>query len=274
MRTEIIACVGAVLLFPACSSTPPLDCLRVVQVEPAAVTLPARIDATFRVETCSGEPPSTDLTFSLSDDGEPISAFEAAEGTVGRPREFRSFVLLLLDMSGSIVESGALDELRAEALNFVIGPNGVLSCAADAESTVVGIYAFDGRDTLQEVTPFTNDTAAITVAIEGLSCDGTRFCVDDTTNLYGAVAQASRTLSAARAAATDVQFTAGALVTFTDGDDQASRSTLEEALDTVRAADLEIPASDRPSLVMTIGLGGRDQPDGVERAGARWIRVR
>jgi hypothetical protein len=139
----------------------------------------------------------------------------------------------------------------------------------------MAIYAFDGREAPTPVVEFTSDPAALKAGLERLStpecshnsdCAGFTdrrscagwLCVDDSTNLNGAVVQGLERLERERAADKEVPFQESALVVFTDGTDQAARVTREAALTAVGASR---------SHVFTIGLGTETDQRALETLG-------
>ncbi|MBX5481726.1 MAG: hypothetical protein IRZ16_07780 [Myxococcaceae bacterium] len=215
----------------------------------------------FSVDTCSGDPVPglTADRFKVYEDDVAVSAFESQQRIVPRGRNMRLYSLLLLDLSGSVLRSGDYPKLRKAADVFL---DRVF--AEDPEMQRVAIFAFDGQKQLTPVVGFTGDRAALTAGLDSLevhecdtnaqcvgfadrrTCAGWR-CVDDSTNLYGAVTEGVATLDAALQAEPDIALKQGALVLFTDGTDQAARVSREDA---------EAAVAHTASSVFSVGLGG------------------
>lgn len=246
-------------------------CLNVT--EPAGgkgleTSLPSRVSLLFKVDTCGGEPVAgLDAThFTLTEDGRPVSAYESQARVQPRAERFRMDSLVVLDLSGSLLRSGDFGALQAAAKRYV---SAVL--ATGRESQRVAVMTFDGRASPQLLVDFTDDEAALLSGLDSLAqvecrasadcagfvdrrtCAGFR-CVDDSTNLNGALVSALATLDE-RLSQADVTWRDAALVLFTDGTDQASRVSA--------AAALEAARSSRAHL-FTVGLGGE-----VEEAALR-----
>lgn len=223
-------------------------------------SLPSRVSLLFRVDTCGGAPvPGLDAShFTLSEDGRPVSAYESQARIQPKGERFRLDSLLLLDLSGSLLRSGDFGALQAAARRYV-----TTVLATDAGSQRLAIMTFDGREAPQLLVDFTDDAAALTAGLDSLSvtecresrdcagfsdrrtCAGWR-CVDDSTNLNGALVSALHTVEQ-RLALTDVPWRDAALVLFTDGTDQASRVMPGAALEAARASKAH---------VFAVGLGG------------------
>lgn len=222
--------------------------------------LPSRVSWLFKLDTCGGDPVSAlaGAQFDIFEDGKKVSAFESQQRISPKGERFRLYSVVLLDLSGSMLRSGdfaALQTAAGQYLETALAPGG--------DGHRVALMTFDGRERPQTVVPFTSDKAALRAGLESLSvsectvsadcagysdrrtCAGWR-CVDDSTNLNGAVAATLQTLDAELARA-EVPWRDSALVVFTDGTDQAGRVSSGTALEAVK---------DSPAHVFTIGLGG------------------
>ncbi|MEW5741332.1 MAG: VWA domain-containing protein [Myxococcota bacterium] len=221
-------------------------------------SLPSKVSLLFKVDTCGGEPVSgLDAThFTLTEDGRAVSAFESQVRVQPKGERFVMDSLVLLDLSGSVLRSGDFDALAAAAKRYV-------SAVLEGDSQRVAVMTFDGRASPQLVVDFTGDAATVLAGLDGLSapecranvdcaglpdrrtCAGWR-CVDDSTNLNGALVAGLATLEG-RLALKDVPWRDAALVLFTDGTDQAARLLPAAALEAVRSSRAH---------VFTVGLGG------------------
>lgn len=230
-----------------------------------AVSQPSRVSWLFKVDTCAGEPVAgiTAAQFEISEDGKRVSAFESQQRVAPKGERFRLYSVVLLDLSGSMLRSGEFSQVQGAAGRYLDE-----ALAAGGDGHRVALMTFDGRETPQVVVPFTADRAALHAGLDGLAvtecraaadcagfpdrrtCAGWR-CVDDSTNLNGAVVKALGALDA-QLAASDVPWRDGAVVLFTDGTDQAARVTNAAARDAVLRS---------PQHVFAIGLGGEvDEP--------------
>lgn len=266
-KTLISSCVVLSLLVAGCGpETVPEQGPRCLSVtEPAGgaglvTSLPSRVSLLFKVDTCGGEPVSgLDAThFSLTEDERAVSAYESQQRVQPKGEQFRLDSLLLLDLSGSLLRSGDFDALQAAAKRYV---STVL--ATGKASQRIAVMTFDGREAPQQLVDFTNDEATLLAGLDSLSvtecrqssdcagysdrrtCAGWR-CVDDSTNLNGALVTSLDTLEA-RLKLTDVPWRDAALVLFTDGTDQAARVLPATAVEASRASRAH---------VFTVGLGG------------------
>lgn len=236
--------------------------LKVTGTDGALQTLPpARVSVSFTVDTSDGEPVSglAAEKFEIFEDGAKVSAYESQRSIQPKGQKSRMFSLLLLDMSGSILRSGEFPKVQEAASAYV---DRVLGEGGDAQR--IAVYAFDGRANLLPVVPFSADALALKNGIANLAqrqctvnadcvaqadartCAGW-LCVDESTNLNGAVVQALTQLDTAVGSEPQIPFKESALVVFTDGTDQAARVSRSETSTAVRNSH---------SHVFAVGLGG------------------
>jgi len=266
-RTRISSCVALCLAVAGCGPLPVDEsvtrCLSVTEPSGGAglvTTLPSRVSLLFKVDTCAGEPVSgLDAShFTVTEDGRAVSAFESQTRVQPKGERFRLDSLLLLDLSGSTLRSGDFGALQAAAKHYV-----ATVLASGPESQRVAVMTFDGRVAPQLLVDYTNDAALLQAGLDSLSvpecrvsadcagyadrrtCAGWR-CVDDSTNLNGALVSALASLDA-RLKLTDVPWRDAALVLFTDGTDQAARVLPATAMEAARATHAH---------VFSVGLGG------------------
>jgi hypothetical protein len=223
--TRLAALVGVVAL-TACSGG-----LRLVRIHSSAHN-PSNIAVYFTVDTFDGKPVPglTADRFTIYEDGSQVSEFESKQTILNEKVAAAHDTLLLIDMSGSVVESNHVGDIVAAASLF----------AQRVEKyQKVGVYAFDGSPDLYPVVPFTESESAATGGIERLKTFKSR---DPSTNLYGAVVEALKTLKGALDQETKpLRF--GTLVVFTDGTDRAARVSkidLDNALHAPDYADFDI----------------------------------
>jgi hypothetical protein len=201
-------CLG--LLPLACSSKLTVTRLNSDQKKPNNVWV------FFTVE--EGEEPVAGLAaedFAIYEDEQLVSTFESKQTIQNPDVAAVMYTLLLLDMSGSITESGQADLVVDAAQGFVdrVG-----------ESQKVAVYAFDGEKDIQSVVRFTEAKGSVEGGLEGLRTYKPR---DPSTNLHGAVVLGLEELrEALDKDKRPLKF--GTLVVFTDGTDRAARVSAEE----------------------------------------------
>ena len=241
------------------------DAARLLRLQLAEAGLqvftPSRLSLGFTVETGSGEPVAglTSSAFDIYEDGMKVSEYESQRSIQPRAHRSRMYSLVLMDLSGSILRAGELPRLREAALAYV---SRVLSEGGEAQR--VALAGFDGRGTLRTIVDFTGDLSVLQSGLDSLgvaectvnadcagnlearSCAG-GMCVDDSTNLNGAVLAGLSSLDAAVKGDTAIPYRQGALVVFTDGTDQAARVDAATTKDAVKTSPLH---------VFTVGLGG------------------
>ncbi len=253
---------------------PPPACLKLALTGAPTVAQPAKISLFLSVETCAGEPvPNVAIgEFQLREDGTLVSAFESNQLINRDAQDFRSYTLLVLDTSASIIESDSLPDMIADSVNF-----GNLMTSFGRQH-YVGVYYFDGADDIIQVAPFTNDAGALQTQIPSVgtrqctvqadcanvpkrkscvSSMATGLCRDDSTNLYGAVINGLAVLTAAMNQS-GVKYTVGNLVVLTDGTDQAALHTLAQATQAVNTSMHNI---------FTVGIGGETDPTVLQQLG-------
>jgi len=219
--------------------------------------IPANVSVLFKVETDVGVP-LTNLksgNFRIFEDDDLISEYESRQEILPKPEKFKSHTLLLLDLSGSVLESESLPILRQAARSFVdaIMP---IPDEDDFEEIEMGIWWFDGAADIHPLVPFVTDTDEL---ISGINTIDKNISSDSSTNLYGAVIQGIAKVEDLTGQKENI-VNIGSVVIFTDGNDQASRRTKEDALKAVDNADSDIS-------VYTIGLGGEIDKDTLKDIG-------
>lgn len=153
--------------------------------------------------------------FTIYEDGDPISKFEAKETILNPEVAAVMYTMLLVDMSGSISGSGQADPLVDAAKSF---------SDRVGKTQKVGVYAFDGEEHIHSVVPFTEAQGSVQGGLDGLRHYKPK---DPSTNLNGAVIEGLRTLKAELAKdPRPLKF--GTIVVFTDGTDRANRHTKDE----------------------------------------------
>lgn len=205
----------------------------VVDIEASS---PAVVTAFFQLSDCDGTPMPgmADNEFIIKENGSQLSTYESDQTILNDPQRFLLSTVLLLDVSGSIIESDSLNALQKASKTFI---NGI------GEDQEVAIYTFDGRVDLQELVPFTRDEDLLKDGINSLS---DYEVVDKSTNLNGAVREGVSILDERKEMALEIAIFAGSLAIFTDGTDLAARYEDDSAVGKVVKSE---------HAVYTIGLG-------------------
>jgi hypothetical protein len=239
-----LTAVPAALLVIACSSGLKLGLLR------SSARRPSNVAVYFTVDTSDNKPVPglTADKFVIYEDGGKVSEFESKQ-TILNPQVAAShYTLLLVDMSGSVVESKHVDDVVTAASAFT---------QRVEKYQKVGVYAFDGSTDLYPIVPFTESSASATGGVERLKTFKPR---DPSTNLHGAVVEALKTLrKSLDADPRPLKF--GTLVVFTDGTDRANRVTKDDL-------DKALDAQENKSLdVFAIGVGAEMNNSHLEDIG-------
>jgi hypothetical protein len=211
----------------------------------ASVQQPSNVALYFSMDNRKGEPVSGvgAKEFQIFEDGKLISLYESKQTILNPEVATVRYTLLLLDMSGSVVDSGQVPLIQEAVGQFI---------AALGEDEHVAIYAFDGREEILPIAAFgTSDKTASWRAqnLESWNAE------DPSTNLNGAVIKAVEVLDEAKASS-EVPLRFGTLVIFTDGTDRAHRATAKAALRAMQGSDID-------SYV--IGLGGEVDQEEMQR---------
>jgi hypothetical protein len=208
---------------------------------------PSNVAIYFKVETEAGDPVAglTADRFRIYEDGQLVSQYESKQ-TIANPEVAAvHYTLLLVDMSGSVSESGSVESLVQAVGTF-----------ADRieKQQKVGIYAFDGSPDLYPIVPFTDQMGSAKAGVTQLSTFKPK---DPSTNLNGAVVKALDQLDTALGRASQpLKF--GTLVIFTDGTDRANRVSEDDMLQHIR---------EKPFDVFAIGLGAEIKQSQLEAMG-------
>ena len=213
----------------------------------ASVQKPSNVALYFSMDDSNGEPvPGVEASqFKIYEDGQLISEYESKQTILNPQVAIERYTLLLLDMSGSVVDSGQVPQVQ----------NAVATFLENVEiNEKIAIYAFDGRKEIQPIAKFGMREAALERRNELLSTYEPK---DPSTNLNGAIIEAVAELQKAEEKS-KVPLRFGTLVIFTDGTDRAHRATSDEAL-----AALE----DNDVTTFVIGLGGEVDSKQMERYG-------
>jgi hypothetical protein len=211
---------------------------------------PSNVAIYFKVQTDAGNPVGglTADRFRIYEDGQLVSQYESKQTIVNPEVAAAHYTLLLVDMSGSVSESGGVDTL--------VQAVGAFTDRVEKQQKV-GIYAFDGSPDLYPIVPFTDQPGSARAGVAQLSTFKPK---DPSTNLNGAVVKALDQLDVSLSRAPQpLRF--GTLVVFTDGTDRASRVPEDAMLQHVR---------EKPFDVFAIGLGAEikeSQLDAIGKSG-------
>ncbi|MEE9386810.1 MAG: VWA domain-containing protein [Nannocystaceae bacterium] len=218
-----------------------------------------------RINSAEDQPNNVWVFFSIEQDGEPVpglvaddfeiyedgrlvSRFESRQVIQNPDVAAVMYTMLLLDMSGSITESGEVDALVDAARLFL---------ERVGKTQKVSVYAFDGGEKIRPVVKFTDARESVEGGLEALR---TYQPQDPSTNLHGAVVHGLRTLDAALHE-DDRPLKFGTLVVFTDGTDRAARVSRDEMLD-----EAALPQYDNFEL-FAIGVGAEIEEAGLAEVG-------
>ena len=198
----------------------------------AASNKPSNVVVYFKVQDGSTPVGGLDAdSFRIYEDGELVSKFESKQTILNPEVAASHYTLLLVDMSGSIVDGGAVDVLVEAVSTFTDKVE---------KNQKVAIFAFDGAEELHPIAPF----SAAGAKGAGKTLAGYK-PKDPSTNLNGAIVMGMKELDKALATAENpLRF--GTLVVFTDGTDRAHR---------VSNDDVSKVLDDTKYDVFAIGLG-------------------
>jgi hypothetical protein len=194
-----------------------------------------------RINSDEKQPNNVWVFFTVTDDEEPVAGLTAEDFDIYEDDKLVSqyesmqtiqnpevaavmYTMLLLDMSGSVTESGESDAIveAAEIFSETVGA-----------TQKVGVYAFDGSEDIFSVVQFTEAKASIDGGLEGLRMYKAK---DPSTNLNGAVMQGLQQLKKdLDKDKRPLKF--GTLVVFTDGTDRAHRVPREDMMEEIGKED-------------------------------------
>lgn len=205
----------SVLVLVACSGLRP----RLVD---ASVQKPSNVAVYFTVDTRRGDPVPglTAEQFRIYEDHRLVSPFESKQTILNPEVAAKHYTLLLVDMSGSVTQSGQLPALQDAVARFT-------SRLSSYQETAV--YAFDGRADLIPLRGFA--PGSVTLA---------NFAPQDpSTNLNGAIVKGVEVLEK-QIDRSPVPLRFGTLVIFTDGTDHAHRVERHELFRVLGDVNFEV----------------------------------
>lgn len=197
-------------------------CLRLTLVN-ASVRKPSNVAMYFSVVNAANNHPVAGITadqFKIYEDGKVVSLYESKQTILNPEVAVVQYTLLLMDLSGSVTQSGRLNELTEAAQMFG---------ERVGKTQQVAVYGFDGQKELHPIASFQPGGAGLRGAIATLGSFKTR---DPSTNLNGAVIEGLKVLRQHMERAPQ-PIRVGSLVVFTDGTDHAhrvAREKVQEAL--------------------------------------------
>lgn len=222
--------------------------------------LPAKIHLFFQVDL-GEEHQFTTLEpsdFEIYENDSKISTLESQAQIQRDPGDYLYSSILMLDLSGSILNNADLPKLKEAAITFI-----EQTIPAEGETLYgtreMAVYWFDGEESVHPLVSYTPNSNELISGIEDIDED---ISDDASTNLNGAVVQG---LSIMNSRLEEIKgdsdaSVAGSMVLFTDGTDQAGYVSTFEAVDSVRNAN-------REHAVFTIGLGGEIDREILESLG-------
>jgi hypothetical protein len=219
----------------------------------ASVQKPSNVAVYFTVDTRNGDPVPglTADQFHIYEDDKLVSPFESKQTILNPEVAAMHDTLLLVDLSGSVTQSGELPALE-DAVGRFTQRVGQLQQTA--------IYAFDGRPDIVPIRGFSSQNVSSSAGL--LS---SFHSTDPSTNLNGAVVAAIRTLQK-QLDKSPVPLRFGTLVVFTDGTDHAHRVSQFDMLNALGSVNFD---------VFVIGIGGEiDESElkAIGRSGAALSR--
>lgn len=262
MKTYAFLFFSAILIFSACQKdltigpAAPLGCTEdlsqnefKITIQDEYVELPGKVSVFFKVDRNDGKPIARlrNADFSIFEKGrnddcfKSISAFEANARISPNKKIFRYSTMLVLDLSGSILQ-GSFAELKNATKQFIQN----IIPRDETDPYEIGIWWFDGEDRLHELQTFTDNTALLLNKIDKMDANMSN---DPSTDLYGAVVKSADIIKQNQSVFINQgTIAASSVVVFTDGTDQAARYTKEAAISAVKNVSKNIN-------YYTIGLG-------------------
>src|SRR5438270_5363344 len=151
----------------------------------ASVRKPSNVAVYFNVTDHKGigVPNLTAEQFNIYEDGKLVSPFESKQTILNPEVAAVQYTLLLMDMSGSVTNSGQAPVLADAASGF---------SERVSKTQEVGVYAFDGAKEIHPIVGFTSGGGSVAGGINALRNYKPR---DPSTNLNGAVIEALAVLS-------------------------------------------------------------------------------
>jgi len=208
---------------------------------------PSNVAVFFTVDDQDGQPVSgmTAEDFRIYEDGRLVSIDESQQTIINPEVAAKHYTLLLVDMSGSVTESDQVPLIEAAASQFTSTLEGYQE---------VAVYAFDGSEEIHAITPFTSSAGRGSAGVNRLSGFNSE---DPSTNLHGAIVQATEVLTA-EVQESPTPLTFGTIVVFTDGTDRAARVSFGDMMGALDDVDYD---------VFAVGVGNEIDEPTLSRVG-------
>lgn len=235
--------------FSDCFRVPDKEGLNLEVLEGPTVTQPSKISIFFKITDDNNNPVGylQEQNFVIYEKGlnddchRIISEFEAQRRISGREQVFNHTTLLVLDLSGSVLQQ-SLADLKSAANSFI---DEIIADTAD-QSKTMGIWWFDGEDVLHQLVDVTSDKTELKAGVESIFPGMSN---DNSTDLFGAVIKSANEATAILAEFQDQDITSAAsVVLFTDGRDRANRYLRADAYNVVSTAPADVS-------FFTLGVG-------------------
>ena len=123
---------------------------------------PSVVRLFFTLNQCDGDGVTgkTNEDIVLTENDTDLNIFESLQQIIPASIDYDIRTVLLLDMSGSMINSGTLPQVQDAAWVFV---------SRLTEHQKVAIYIFDGRQQIQEIVNFTQNPIVLRAAIDSLA---------------------------------------------------------------------------------------------------------
>jgi hypothetical protein len=191
----------------------------------ASASKPSNVAVYFTVDTRGGDPVPglTAEQFHIYEDQKLVSPFESKQTILNPEVAAMHFTLLLVDLSGSVTQSGQLPVLEEAASKFT---------QRVGQYQKTAIYGFDGRPEIFAIRGFSSGSAD-TGSLSGFRSK------DPSTNLNGAVVEAVKLLEK-QLEHSPVPLRFGTLVVFTDGTDHAHRVSHDDLMKSLDGVNFDV----------------------------------
>lgn len=232
----------------------------------ATTELPAKVRLFFQVDL--GEETNfralTESDFEIYENNLLISSLESQAKVQNEVGSYLFSSILLLDLSGSVLNGDALPRVKDATVNYI---ENVMPITTDSDygAREMAVYWFDGEEDIHLLAPFTIDRNAIIDSVRAITSEISN---DNSTNLNGAVIQGLFELEARISDRNqDPRLsTAGMMLVFSDGADQAGRATEDAAISAVESLTNQYS-------VYTIGLGSEIDERFLTRVGREGFQL-
>lgn len=219
-----------------------------IELIEATTEFPAKVRLFFQVDMGEDQSFGTlnESNFQIFENNLQISELESQAKIQNEVGSYLFSSMILLDLSGSVLNGDALPRVKDATINYIqeVMPN---TNEAKFGSKEMAVYWFDGEEKIHLLAPFSIDKFALIDSVRAIT---SAISNDNSTNLNGAIIQG---ISELEARITDRNqdprlSTAGTLLLFSDGADQAGRATREDAI-------IATESLTNQYSIFTIGLG-------------------